>query len=90
MASGDCDDDSPFYLYLDDIYDEIEIEEEISTSSTNATAAPGKKRRAADVKEAEGGTKRKRKVLEYFTIHRTLKIPYSHTRDHRGCLASWP
>lgn len=63
MASGDCDDDSPFYLYLDDIYDEIEIEEEISTSSTNATAAPGKKRRAADVKEAEGGTKRKRKVL---------------------------
>ena len=47
------------YLYLDDIYDEIEIEEEISMSSTNATAAPGKKRRAADVKEAEGGTKRK-------------------------------
>lgn len=52
MDSGS---ESPFNLYLDDVGDEVEIGEMLQTK---ATAGPGRKR-----KEADGGTKRKRKML---------------------------
>lgn len=60
MDSGS---ESPFNLYLDDVGDEVEIGEDEEESCTNmlqtkATAGPGRKR-----KEADGGTKRKRKML---------------------------